>query len=404
MTLQDLNAYDYSLQESYPLEDTIICNDASIHIFDNANGGTCTILESSSGWKYQLLNVIKTSIFGIVVRGQIVSSPSSSTHTKIQWKQPVAHGMVAIKMYSRRKLEEVSMGKVKEDPLAEISILQSLLEEESHPNVLSQHECCADEENIYSIMPLLPGSELFDVVVDQGNLSETQAKIVFRQVLQGLQSLHAQGIAHQDISLENILYDIQSQSAVIIDFGLAVQCAAHETHVLNHRAGKLFYMAPEIIQGNMMIDPFASDIWSVGISLLYMLIGFPPIEHASADDVRYQYLRDGRLVELLAHWQLTLSAPVLDILRQMLQIAPQDRSCLTSLLAHPWLQESSSSAMLLSSSHDCHTANTMMSTATASSNNNNCSTTSSTAAEHAHERGVFSFQPHEAQTVDLVKG
>lgn len=346
--LTNLSIDDISFSDAFIYDENaaIHYNDASVHIYDCPNGGTCTILDSSSGWKYQLLKVIKTSIFGMVVRGQIVGTPSSAASTSsssrflkdLVIKPPHQGEMIAIKIYSRKKIDEICLSNVKEDPIAEIAILQHL--QDNHPNVLSQYECCADQENIYSIMPLLSGSELFDAVVDQRHLSELQSRIIFRQMVEGLQSLHRQGIAHQDMSLENILYDARTQRAVIIDFGLAIQCHSKSEPVINTRSGKLFYMSPEVMSGKPTIDPFVSDVWSLGICLLYMLLGFPPIERACADDVRFQYLRDGRLRELLQHWEvLHLSELVLDIIQQMLCVSTQDRVSVDNLLRHPWLQE-----------------------------------------------------------------
>jgi len=346
--MTDLSIDDISFNDAFIYDENaaIQCHDASVHIYDCPNGGTCTILESSSGWKYQLLNVIKTSIFGIVVRGQIVGTPpcvpSSSSSSRslkdLMIKPPHQEEMIAIKIYSRKKMDEICLTNVKEDPISEIAILQRL--QDNHPNVLNQYECCADQENIYSIMPLLPGSELFDAVVDQGHMSEMQVKIIFRQMAEGLQSLHRQGIAHQDMSLENVLYDARTQRAVIIDFGLAIQCHSKSEPAINTRSGKIFYMPPEVLSGKPTFDPFVSDVWSLGICLLYMLMGFPPIERASADDVRFQYLRDGRLRELLQHWDVShLSDSVLDIIQQMLRVSPQDRVSVDNLLRHPWLQE-----------------------------------------------------------------
>ena len=330
--LQTLRPEDYSVHDD--MDETILCNDAAIRIYDSPQAGTCTVLSSSSGWKYQLLNVVKNTIFGIVVRGQVVAAPPS-----FKGDRGFYHEMVAIKMYSRRKLEDVILGKLKEDPMAEIAILQNM--KDSHPNVLSQFECCADEENIYSVMPLLPGHELYDVVVEEGSLSEMQAKIVFRQMVEGLKNLHQHGVAHQDISLENVLFDKASQQAVIIDFGLAVRCSHRQELVENSRAGKLFYMAPEVIGGVPLIDPFASDVWSLGISLLYMLIGFPPIEYALDTDIRYQHIREGKLKQLLQTWGITLSDNVLDLIQQLLQVNPLHRPSLDKILSHSWLQEKS---------------------------------------------------------------
>ena len=56
-------------------------------------------------------------------------------------------------------------------------------------------------------LELVGGGELFDFVALGGRLSESTARYYFKQLLDGLGFMHAQGIAHRDLKPENLLLD-----------------------------------------------------------------------------------------------------------------------------------------------------------------------------------------------------
>lgn len=54
-------------------------------------------------------------------------------------------------------------------------------------------------------MELVGGGELFDVIVRNKSLSETEARHIFMQLLEGVGYMHSRGIIHRDLKPENIL-------------------------------------------------------------------------------------------------------------------------------------------------------------------------------------------------------
>lgn len=219
-------------------------------------------------------------------------------------------------------------------------------------------------------------------------LTEKDCQWIFYQLLLALQTLHEEkGMVHLDISLENILYTPATSSSpspspssssssaqvVLIDFGMSkkltpiittsgtasstststsTQQPQQRFHpILNTHCGKRNYMAPEILSGKEFIEaPTLCDLWSAGICLLYLLLGFPPIEFASHNDPRYLFIIQGKLKELLHYWEIThLSEEVIDLLQRLLKENPEERLTISEMFRHPWLQEivfSSSSSLL----------------------------------------------------------
>ena len=135
-----------------------------------------------------------------------------------------------------------------------------------------------DEEATEDDGPLLTG------VDGSKRLQETVAHKYLVDVLSRLRFLHSHGIAHRDVSLENIL--LRNVCAVLADFGLCVpELSSVSTSSLsraswNHRTtagafccdetvGKDYYMAPEIV-ARERYDPRRADIWATGIAFFIL--------------------------------------------------------------------------------------------------------------------------------------
>lgn len=91
-----------------------------------------------------------------------------------------------------------------EDPVKEMAALQLLQGQQSHhSNVEELEEAMTDDTTLYKVTPWYEGGELFDLAP----MPEDSAKNVFAQILDALKFVHARGVCHRDVSLENILMD-----------------------------------------------------------------------------------------------------------------------------------------------------------------------------------------------------
>ena len=96
--------------------------------------------------------------------------------------------------------------------------------------------------------------------------------VYMAQILQGLQYLHDQGVIHRDIKGANIL-TTKDGKVKLADFGVSTSTIAgadKEAQVV----GTPYWMAPEIIQLSGATP--ASDIWSLGCTVIELLEGKPP--------------------------------------------------------------------------------------------------------------------------------
>lgn len=92
--------------------------------------------------------------------------------------------------------------------------------------------------------------------------------------MDGIEYLHKKGIAHRDLKPENLLLDAEKRIK-IVDFGLSNHYEENET--LLTACGSPCYAAPEMVAGKRY-NGIDVDIWSGGVTLYAMLVGYLPFE------------------------------------------------------------------------------------------------------------------------------
>jgi len=299
---------------------------------------TSTILLSSSNNAYEITRVLKNAIFGQVHHGLLLDENTAVPGTYVR-RQPFVQ--VALKVYSRQRLRELQ-GMTQENPLTEIAAMQYLGSD--HPFVMGQLECCMDADNVYSVMRFCDGGELYDVIEEEGALDEPRARVFFSQVVEGVRRLHSQGVAHRDLSLENILYSATTNTCQIIDFGMCLRMPQDGQTGVFHRitaqpvCGKKNYIAPEVIEQVSPFDPMRSDIWALGVILFIILTGYPPVDMANPLDERFRLIANNQLDILLESWGFTnLSPEAVELMTRILRVDPDERLTLEGIVNSSWL-------------------------------------------------------------------
>jgi protein-serine/threonine kinase len=104
------------------------------------------------------------------------------------------------------------------------------------------------------IMNYAQGGELFDHILTRRYLRDSEASRLFSQLILGVTYLHAYGIVHRDLKLENLLLD-GDRNLIITDFGFAnwfrqsvggIGVAA-DSEMLSTSCGSACYAAPELV-------------------------------------------------------------------------------------------------------------------------------------------------------------
>ncbi|MBA0713716.1 hypothetical protein Golax_012734 [Gossypium laxum] len=215
----------------------------------------------------------------------------------------------------------------------EIEIMTKL---SGHPNVVDLKAVYEDEDFVHLVMELCAGGELFHRLEKYGRFSESEARVLFKHLMQVVKYCHNNGIVHRDLKPENILLATKSSSSPIklADFGLATYIKQGEN--LHGTVGSPFYIAPEVLTGGY---DEAADVWSAGVILYILLSGMPPFGGKTKSKI-FDAVRAAELRFPVDPWvHISLSAR--DLVTGMLCIDPSKRlTSAQSLLAeHPWVED-----------------------------------------------------------------
>ncbi|CAD8207616.1 unnamed protein product [Paramecium octaurelia] len=217
----------------------------------------------------------------------------------------------------------------------EIEIMQNL----DHPNIIKLFESFEDQRNIYLVMEICTGGELFDTIIEKGHFTEKEAQQTFLQIMQAIHYCHTHGICHRDLKPENFLLLNKQPDAPIkvIDFGLSV--LFHDSHYksvdgktqMKSKAGTPYYISPEVLDGKY--DELC-DVWSAGVILYILLTGLPPFNGRNDAEI-LKAVKSG--VYKLDIPQLEgVSNDVKDLIQKLLT-KPDNRLTAGQVLQHPWL-------------------------------------------------------------------
>lgn len=122
-----------------------------------------------------------------------------------------------------------------------------------------------------------------------GKFPENLVGVYMTQVLNGLQYLHDQGVIHRDIKGANIL-TTKDGTVKLADFGVSTSTLASGQDKEAQVVGTPYWMAPEIIQ--LSGASSASDIWSVGCTVIELLQGKPPYHNLAAMPALFAIVND----------------------------------------------------------------------------------------------------------------
>jgi serine/threonine protein kinase len=159
--------------------------------------------------------------------------------------------------------------------LREPRLLASL----NHPNIVTILTAEKPENVFFIVMEFVPGETLEAIIARDGALDVARALDYTCQISNAVDHAHKQGVLHRDLRPSNVLV-AESGMLKVADFGTSrfLEIAAHGTTVI----GSPPYMAPEQFHGKAV---FASDIYSLGVTMYQMLTGELPYEAPSPADV-----------------------------------------------------------------------------------------------------------------------
>ncbi len=162
-----------------------------------------------------------------------------------------------------------------------------------HPNVIPVYEAGEADELLYLIMRYVPGTDLRQLIDDEGTLEPGRAARIVAQVADALAAAHGRGLVHRDVKPANVLLAGKgvADHAYLTDFGIAreVQATGGLTKT-GMVVGTLDYIAPERIQDGP--GDGRSDVYALGCVLYETLTGSVPFPRDSDVPKMYAHLSE----------------------------------------------------------------------------------------------------------------
>lgn len=213
----------------------------------------------------------------------------------------------------------------------EIAIMKKL----NHPNIVSLVEVLDDptEDSLYMVMEYCKKGVVMRVNLGQraDPYPEDTCRCWFRDLILGIEYLHAQGIVHRDIKPDNCLIN-EEDVLKVVDFGVSEMFHKESQMVTAKSAGSPAFLPPELcVAKHGDVSGKAADIWSMGITLYCMRYGRIPFENDLIIEL-YDAIRTAE-VPLPNDGDEEFA----DLMSRILEKDPSSRIRMSELRAHPWV-------------------------------------------------------------------
>ncbi|XP_028276272.1 serine/threonine-protein kinase ULK2 [Parambassis ranga] len=275
-------------------------------------------METVGDFEYSRKDLVGHGAFAVVFKGR--------HRKKTDWE-------VAIKSINKKNLSksQILLGK-------EIKILKEL----QHENIVALYDVQETPNSVFLVMEYCNGGDLADYLQAKGTLREDTLRVFLQQIAAAMRILNSKGIIHRDLKPQNILlsYAGRKKSNItgirikIADFGFARYLQSNMMAAT--LCGSPMYMAPEVIM-SQNYDAKA-DLWSIGTVIYQCLVGKPPFQANSPQDLRMFYEKNKNLQPIIPR---ETSPQLSDLLLGLLQRNQKERMDFDTFFNHPFLEASS---------------------------------------------------------------
>lgn len=155
----------------------------------------------------------------------------------------------------------------------------------NHPNIVTIYDVGEDQELSYIAMDFLKGDNLLTWCKPDNLLAATEVIDLLIQVADALDYAGSQNVVHRDIKPANIIYDQESGTLKVTDFGVACLTDTSKTKT-GTILGSPSYMSPEQLAGNKVDG--RSDLFSLGVTMYQLLCGELPFIADSLASLMYK--------------------------------------------------------------------------------------------------------------------
>ncbi|KAH0562230.1 hypothetical protein GP486_003067 [Trichoglossum hirsutum] len=261
---------------------------------------------------------------------------------------------------TKRKRMDIEANRNRKGWMREVEILQSL----SHvrwcatleawllifrkPNIIGLEKVFRSENTMYIFEDLITAGDMFSYLDIRGSLKDTEAAVIVKQVLKGLEYLHQNNIVHRDLKPDNILVtSVRAGSRVLLaDFGCARVVKDIWSRRMNTVIGTPEYTAPEVHPRGRMAKgkgyTKSIDMWSLGVVTVQLLTGrcfLSESEYPGESEDRRARLACWRLLRRMESGQEewdNVGARPKDFVKKLIVPDAEKRMTVQQALNHSW--------------------------------------------------------------------
>jgi len=160
-----------------------------------------------------------------------------------------------------------------------------------HPNIVQTYDYGATDGLHYLALEWASGEPLAEFINRSGKIAPPLVATIVEQLGAALGSAHKAGIIHRDLKPANIMYDPATQTAKLLDFGIARDAELNPEERLTRAGffvGTLQYVAPETLSGELVSEQ--ADVYSLATIAYYMLTQELPFTGKSPRELFQQLL------------------------------------------------------------------------------------------------------------------
>ena len=164
---------------------------------------------------------------------------------------------------------------------------------------------------------------------------EDLGRLIFAQLLDGLEAIHNSNIVHRDIKIENIMLSGNDYTLKYVDFGFATE---KSNGFLTSYLGTPNYAAPEIHLKRPYLGVY-EDIFSLGVTLFITVTGYLPFFLPLPNDPLYHYIYD---VDYISYWRnrrIKVSPSFMELFDNLIAFDPSQRPSISEIKNSKWMKE-----------------------------------------------------------------
>ena len=239
--------------------------------------------------------------------------------------------LIAVKIIDKKRLNSFSSNS--NSSISSIESEIEILSKLNHKNIIKYYGSLQSKNHLKIFLEYCEGGSIAKMLLNYKSFTENIIRKYTKEMLEGLEYLHAHNIIHRDIKGANILVD-RNGTCKLSDFGGAKIIKDEEFNQSRNYSmkGTPNWMAPEVIKNNETTR--FSDIWSIGCTVIEMITGKPPwSNYKNPFKILFQIMNSLEPPEIPNNCSGTLS----NFISCCLKVNPTERLNVTQLLRHPFI-------------------------------------------------------------------